>query len=242
MPRGLFWEGIRRKICFFFKFYSMEKHPFALKFLLMISLVIFRILLATMLQWKKRKNKSDDFSASQYQQTINALRNCGLLSFFKTQSMRKELMLLENIIVLWDVTKQVFRVGPHSLEIDLEDMYFLTGLSKRGVPSILFGSHDTCRNTDSCVSNVFWARSHKTGGKIANKEITYHPLYTISLTIIKLARSTCPHLISRLHMSYSVECMEPKVLNWCGSVLTNFKEQSQGVRPGSRISLDMVLY
>jgi hypothetical protein len=26
-------------------------------------------------------------------------------------------------------------------------------------------------------------------------------------------------------MSYAVECMEPKIFNWCGGVLTNLKDQ-----------------
>jgi hypothetical protein len=39
----------------------------------MISLSIFKILLATMLEWKEREHESDDFSTLQDQQTVNAL-------------------------------------------------------------------------------------------------------------------------------------------------------------------------
>ena len=33
---------------------------------------------------------------------------------------------------MWDPYQQVFNVGAHTLSIDIEDIYFLTGLSKHG--------------------------------------------------------------------------------------------------------------
>jgi hypothetical protein len=63
-----------------------------------------------------------------------ALRDCGLLKFFKLQKMKKEIFLLKHIINLWDVAEQGFQIGTWLLTIELEDVYFLTGLSKRGVP------------------------------------------------------------------------------------------------------------
>ena len=48
--------------------------------------------------------------------------------------MKREILLLEHMIGLWDVTEQGFRIGTQLLTIKLEDVYFLTGLSKRGVP------------------------------------------------------------------------------------------------------------
>jgi hypothetical protein len=64
-----------------------------------------------------------------------------LLKFFKTQNIRKELMLLEHLIAMWDVTEQVFRVGPLTLDIKLENIYFITSLLKWGALIILSGFH-----------------------------------------------------------------------------------------------------
>ena len=58
--------------------------------------------------------------------TIEALRNCGLLKYFKTQGMRKHVLLLEHLIGMWDDNDQVFHVGPHNLSLEIEDVYFLT--------------------------------------------------------------------------------------------------------------------
>jgi hypothetical protein len=57
---------------------------------------------------------------------VNSLRQCGLLKFFKVQGMRAQLRLLEYLVHMWDVDQQVFCVGTHILEIDIEDIYFLT--------------------------------------------------------------------------------------------------------------------
>jgi hypothetical protein len=76
----------------------------------------------------------DDLSALQSPRTWATLRACGLLKFFKMQKMKREILLLEHIIGLWDVAEQGFRIGTQLLTIELEDVYFLTDLSKRGVP------------------------------------------------------------------------------------------------------------
>jgi hypothetical protein len=41
---------------------------------------------------------------------------------------------------MWDIDQQVFFVGAHIIEIDIEDIYFLTGLSRRGARVTLTGS------------------------------------------------------------------------------------------------------
>jgi hypothetical protein len=68
--------------------------------------------------------------------------NCGLLKIFKIQNMRKEMLLLEHLIGLWDANEKDFRVGSQLLEIEIEDVYFLMRLSKRGAPIILSGHRD----------------------------------------------------------------------------------------------------
>ena len=59
-----------------------------------------------------------------------ALKHCGLLKYFMTQCMRKHVALLEMIVGMWDVNDEAFHVGPHILKLELEDIYFLTRLSK----------------------------------------------------------------------------------------------------------------
>jgi hypothetical protein len=48
-----------------------------------------------MLEWREREHETEDLVALQDLHTVASLRNYGLLKFFKTQSMRKELMVLK---------------------------------------------------------------------------------------------------------------------------------------------------
>ena len=48
--------------------------------------------------------------------------------------------LMTWLVNKWDVQEQCFIIGDHKLELELEDIYFLTGLSKRGEHISLFGA------------------------------------------------------------------------------------------------------
>jgi hypothetical protein len=87
-----------------------------------------------MIEWKEREHEMDDLASLHSPRTWAALQACGSLKFFKLQKMKKEILLLEHMIGLWDIAEQGFWIGTQLLTIELEDMYFLTGLSKRGVP------------------------------------------------------------------------------------------------------------
>jgi hypothetical protein len=54
--------------------------------------------------------------------------------------MRAQVRLLEYLVRMWDPDQRVFIVGAHTLAIDIEDIYFLTRLSRRGSYVSLTGS------------------------------------------------------------------------------------------------------
>jgi hypothetical protein len=97
------------------------------------------ILVAKMLEWRERENEDDDEMDLNDPKTINSLQQCGLLKFFKIQGMRAQLRLLEYLVRMWDMDRQVFHVGVHVISLDIEDIYFLIGLSHRGVQVTLTG-------------------------------------------------------------------------------------------------------
>jgi hypothetical protein len=74
----------------------------------------------------------------------------------------------------------------------------------------------------------------RTSVKILIKEIEDRPLHTIAFTIRKLARSTTTHIITKSQMAYAVECMEPRVFNWCEGVLVSLKNQITRCRDQTR--------
>jgi hypothetical protein len=92
------------------------------------------------LEWHEREHEEDDAIARNNPGTIASLRDCGLLKFFRIPGMRAQVRLLEYLVHMWDVDQQVFHVGVHTLSLDIEDIYFLTGLSQRGYHASLTGS------------------------------------------------------------------------------------------------------
>ena len=93
-----------------------------------------------MLIWREREHEDlDDATMNQFP-TMKALRACGLYKLWAIQGMRAQVDLLTWLVNRWNVQDQCFIIGDHRIEIELEDIYFLTGFSKRGEQISLFGS------------------------------------------------------------------------------------------------------
>ena len=93
-----------------------------------------------MVIWKERQHDDDDTLATRNAGCVDTLQGCGLLKLFCTPSMVSNPRLLEYILQMWNPEQQHFGVGPHVLTIEVEDIYFLKGLSKQGAPISFNGS------------------------------------------------------------------------------------------------------
>ena len=83
-----------------------------------------------MVIWKERQHDNDDAFAELNVGCIATLRDCGLLKFFRTPNMVSHERLLDHILCMWNPEQQYFEVGAHVLTIEVEDIYFQTGLSR----------------------------------------------------------------------------------------------------------------
>jgi hypothetical protein len=124
-----------------------------------------------MIEWKEREHEMDDITALRSPRTQASLRACGLLKFFKLQKMKSEVLLLEHIIGLWDINEQGFHIGAQLLTIELEDVYFLTGLSKRGVPIAFIGQRTLPEQVDVYLARHCVPGARLVGGRIPIKDI-----------------------------------------------------------------------
>jgi hypothetical protein len=129
------------------------------------------------------------------------------------QKMKKEVLLLEHMIGLWNVAEQGFQIGAQLLTIELEDVYFITGLSKRGVPIALFGQRALLSPMDEYLENHCVPRERLVGGRIKIKDIRDLPLRFILFSITRIVGSTSAHLVSRSEVAYGLQCLEPTLFN-----------------------------
>ena len=100
--------------------------------------------------WKEREHETTDFQSINDPTTIEALLNCGLLKYFRVLGMKSYVCLLEYIIDMWDPKQHHFVVKTHTLTIDIEDVYFLTGLSRRGIQVVL----SSPRGGEICLDDI----------------------------------------------------------------------------------------
>ena len=60
------------------------------------------VLAGKMLEWKEKEHELNDQTTLRDQETMDALRNYGLLKFFMCPGRRAQPMLLERLIAMWN--------------------------------------------------------------------------------------------------------------------------------------------
>ena len=87
-------------------------------------------LILIVIEWCEREHEGADNEALNHPNTVNALRQCGMLKYFQIYFMRSETALLQLLIGYWDPDRLLFMVDDEPLPLEVEDIYFLTGLSR----------------------------------------------------------------------------------------------------------------
>jgi hypothetical protein len=149
--------------------------------------------------------------------------------------MRAQLRLLKYLVHMWDVDQQVVCVGTHILEIDIEDIYFLTRLSHHGDRVTLIGSRGGGEPISHYIIAHCVSSTQKHSDKVAIRDVCDFPLRTILYTIVRMVGSAAPHMDLQRHFQYALECMETRVFNWSDGVLRSMKKQLTKCRRGDLI-------
>ena len=165
------------------------------------------------LEWREREHEEDNTAAENHPQTITALRNCGLLKYFRIPGMRAQVRLLEHLVRMWDPDQQVFNVGAHTLTIDVEDIYFLTGLSRWGSHVSLSGNRRGGMKMSEYCREYCVPEAERQRGKVAIWGVMDITLRTILFTIARMVGSAAPHMALQSYFQYALECLEPRVFN-----------------------------
>jgi len=102
-----------------------------------------------MLDWREREHKDVDLAAINHQPSIDALKAYGLYKYWAIPGMRAQVSFLEWLVERWNVQNQCFYIGGHQLEMELADIYFITGFPKRGEHLTLFGTRPGGQSVNS---------------------------------------------------------------------------------------------
>ena len=137
------------------------------------------------LEWREREHGTMDQEALQIAPTIHALRISGLLKFFCTSPMRANVHLLEFMINYWDHDLGMFNLQGETLDITTEDMYFITGLSRRGAPVNLEGGDPL--SVQNYIDVFCTPGTQKRGSCVPVVHIHDFTLQVLSSTIMRIS-------------------------------------------------------
>ena len=84
------------------------------------------------IKWREREHEAVDDRVLENLEAEEAQRNCGLLKFFMCPSLHSQHDVLQLLISYWDVDLAAFCIDDEVLHLEVEDIYFITGLSRRG--------------------------------------------------------------------------------------------------------------
>jgi hypothetical protein len=184
------------------------------------------------LEWHEREHEEDNAMVENHPPTIVSLRDYGLLKYLCFPGMRTQIRLLEYLVHMWDPDQQVFHVGIHTMSLDIEDIYFLIGLSRRGYYVSLTDSRSGGLQMSEYCRLHCVPEAERKKGKVVIWGVQDLTLRTIIFTIARMAGSSAPHMVLQSYFQYAIECTEPRVFNWADVVLHSIKRQLTKCRRG----------
>ena len=175
-------------------------------------------------EWREREHDAIDAMEIEDDACMDALRDCGLKKFFLTSYLRAQHELLRFIVDAWDTEDQVFHLKDQTLELDVSDVYFITGLSRRGARPILTGSRPSGEKMGEVMERVCpGARFGSNSAKVDIITVPDLELRVILFTITRTARVQAPHEANKNHFLLAIDCLQPTLFDWATAVMKNIK-------------------
>ena len=84
------------------------------------------------LEWREREHGDVEEVVRADIMAQKVLHACGIYKFWCLGGLRAKLGLLQMLVDYWDLDSESFQIDGMSLTIEVEDIYFITGLSRRG--------------------------------------------------------------------------------------------------------------
>jgi hypothetical protein len=147
--------------------------------------------------WREREHEAISELVAGDLNVMAALMQCGLVKFFLCPFMRVQPRLLNALVDYWHPDAEAFMLHGQSLVPTTEDIYFLTGLSRRGEPvnfrTFPVGPH----NIAELIALHCEAGTNRLSSQVPISKITNLSLQEILLLIGRITGSTTLHQASR---------------------------------------------
>ena len=175
--------------------------------------------------WQERAHDNEDIATFADAGCRNAMRECGLLKFFLTPRLRAQPDLLELLIRAWNPIDGKFFIRGRDIEFDYTDIYFLTGLSRRGEMPILEGQRPGGDTLDMLMAQVCPRARKSRSGKIAIPMVGDIILRTMLFMVTQAMGSQAQHEATKTQLWLALERLNPTMFDLTEAVSLNMKRQ-----------------
>jgi hypothetical protein len=133
--------------------------------------------------WREREHNHIDILIDEDPAAISTLTQCGLWKFFQCPFMREQPRLLNTLVDYWHLDAEAFMIEGQSLTPTTEDIYFLTGLLRRGEPVNLNTFPPRPFNIEDYIRMYYEVDIEKVGSQVPIHKVTSLTLRVILLLI-----------------------------------------------------------
>ena len=181
--------------------------------------------------WREREHTAVDDEVINDPDALDALRGCALLKFFKLPNMKANTRLLEMLIDYWNIEEDAFMIDQMPLKIEVEDIYFITSLSRRWEVVHSRGRTWSSLSIEDYVQIYYPGHPKKVGSQISITHVASLLLRIILFTIARVNGLASLHQASRLTMSLVVDYLTT-IFDWCTPLLASMKSQLTSIKRG----------
>jgi hypothetical protein len=133
---------------------------------------------------------------------------------------------------MWEPDSQRFLVSDQYLDIEVDEIYFLTGLPRRGKVVEFGGRGGGGEPTKSYIRDFCVEGTCRQGRKLPIQHVIDIPLYTILYIVTCIAGSNSAQLASKSQVMIIIHATGGVVFDWCSVLLANLKDQLTCCRQG----------
>jgi hypothetical protein len=175
--------------------------------------------------WREREHEAANEAVAADPNVMAALTQCGLVKFFLCPFMRAQPRLLNALVDYWHPDAESFMIEGQSLTPTTEDIYFLTGLSRRGEPVNLQTFPTGARKVSELIAEYCVAGTSQGTSWVPVNSVTSLTLQTILSLIGRITGSAAVHQATRAQMNCAIQCMNAQIFDWSTTLLEVMKRQ-----------------
>jgi hypothetical protein len=175
--------------------------------------------------WREREHEAANEAVAADLNVMAVLTQCGLVKFFLCPFMHAQPRLLNALVDYWHPDAEEFMIEGKSLVPTTEDIYFLTGLSRRG-ELVNFQTFPVgLSKVSELIAEYCEAGTEQVSSSVPVSRITSLTLQTILSLIGWITGSVAVHQVSHAQMNCGVQCMNAQIYDWSTTLLESMKRQ-----------------